>query len=113
MLLVPIFGSSFITFAISNNIISINLSKRYEYGKFSFLLRLIHQIIQQQLLRNESFGQKINFASLLSSIPKLYIQQGYDFINGIKEDRHFGFQLSITSAPPVDKYYSPLTWLNL
>ena len=59
-----------------------------------------------------SFWQKIHFIYLLSSIPKLYIQQEYDFINGIKGDGHFGFQPSMTSVLPADKYYSPLVQLN-
>ncbi len=49
---------------------------------------------------------------MLSSIPKLYIQQEYDFINGIKGEGPFGFQLPVASVLPGDKYYSSVVQLN-
>jgi len=56
-------------------------------------------------------GHKINFAPLLSSILNQYLQQGYDFLNGIRGEGPFGFQLPVGSALPGD--YSPLIHLNL
>jgi hypothetical protein len=57
-------------------------------------------------------GHKINFAPLLSSIPNQYLQQGYDFLNGIRGEGPFGFQLPDGSALPGGEY-SPLIHLNL
>ena len=58
-------------------------------------------------------GHKINFAPLLSSIPNQYLQQGYDFLNGIRGEGPFGFQLPVGSALPGDDDYSPLIHMNL
>ena len=60
----------------------------------------------------ESQGHKINFAPLLASIPDEYLQQGYDFLNGIKGEGPFGFQLPVGTALPSDSDYSPLIHLN-
>ncbi|HXS59253.1 MAG TPA: hypothetical protein VN703_00375 [Candidatus Sulfopaludibacter sp.] len=99
-------------FAISNDTISIHLSKGYVDGRLAFFIATDSSDNQTAASINDSFGHRINFAPLLSSIPKLYIQQGYDFINGIKGEGPFGFQLPIASALPGDKYYSPLVQLN-
>ena len=61
----------------------------------------------------ERQGHKINFAPLLASIPNQYLQQGYDFLNGIRGEGPFGFQLPVGSALPGDDDYSPLIHLNL
>jgi hypothetical protein len=101
-----------IIFATSNDTISIHLSKGYADGRLAFFIATDSSNNQTAASINESFGHKINFAPLLSSIPKLYLQQGYDFLNGIKGEGPFGFQLPIASALPGDKYYSPLVQLN-
>ncbi len=60
----------------------------------------------------ESQGHKINFAPLLASVPNQFLQQGYDFLNGIKGEGPFGFQLPVGTALPGDSDYSPLIHLN-
>ena len=50
----------------------------------------------------ESQGHRINFALILASIPNQYLQQGYDFLNGIKGEGAFGFQLPVGTALPGD-----------
>lgn len=60
----------------------------------------------------ESQGHRINFAPILASIPNQYLQQGYDFLNGIKGEGPFGFQLPVGTALPGDSDYSPLIHLN-
>src|SRR6185503_152296 len=60
----------------------------------------------------ESSGHKINYAPLLSVISSSSLQQGYDFLNGIKGEGSFGFQLPVSSALPGEKNYSPLVHLN-
>ncbi|HKO65450.1 MAG TPA: hypothetical protein VJU13_09630, partial [Candidatus Nitrosocosmicus sp.] len=59
-----------------------------------------------------SQGHKINFAPLLASVPNQFLQQGYDFLNGIKGEGPFGFQLPVGTALPGDSDYSPLIHLN-
>ena len=60
----------------------------------------------------ESQGHKINFAPLLASVPSQYLQQGYDFLNGIKGEGPFGYQLPVGTALPGDLDYSPFIHLN-
>ena len=59
----------------------------------------------------EGQGHTINFAPLLASVPNRYLQQGYDFLNGIRGEGPFGFQLPVGSAVPGDSDYSPLIHL--
>jgi hypothetical protein len=60
----------------------------------------------------ESQGHTIACASLLTSLPNKYLQQGYDFLNGIRGEGPFGFQLPVGTALPGDSDYSPLIHLN-
>jgi hypothetical protein len=60
----------------------------------------------------EGQGHTINFADLLASLPNQYLQQGYDFLNGIRGERPFGFQLPVGTALPGDSDYSPLIYLT-
>ena len=53
-------------------------------------------------------GHKINFIPLLASIPNHYLQQDYDFLNGIRGEGPIGFQLPVGSALPGDSDYSSL-----
>ena len=53
-----------------------------------------------------------NPAPALAFVPESARQQGYEFINGIRGEGSFGFQLPIASALPGDKNYSPLVQLN-
>jgi hypothetical protein len=110
--IILIINSNSTIFATSNDTISIHLSKGYADGRLAFFIATDSSNSQTAASINDSFGHKINFAPLLSSIPKLYLQQGYDFLNGLKGEGPFGFQLPIASALPGDKYYSPLVQLN-
>ena len=69
-------------------------------------------LITKQSVSIESSGHKINYAPLLSSISPSSLQQGYDFLNGIKGEGSFGFQFPVSSALPGEKNYSPLVHLN-
>lgn len=60
----------------------------------------------------ESQGHKINFAPVLALVPNQFLQQGYDFLNGIKGERPFGFQLPVGTTIPEDSNYSSLVHLN-
>ncbi len=58
MLLVPTFGSSSITFAISDNIISIHLSKGYADERLAFFIATDSSDNQTTASINEIFGIK-------------------------------------------------------
>ena len=107
-----LFCKTSIILAASNDTISIHLAKGYADGKLAFFIATDSSDNQTATSISSSFEHKINFAPLLSSIPKLYVQQGYDFLNGFKGEGHFGSQLPIASALPGDKSYSPLIQLN-
>ena len=48
----------------------------------------------------------------LALVPESAQQQGYEFLNGIKGEGAFGFQIPVASALPGDKGYSPIVQLN-
>lgn len=98
--------------ATYSNTISFNLSKGYVNGDIKSFIATDSSDNQTAASISESLGQKINFAPLLASIPDLYSQQGYDFVNGIEGNGSFGFQIPVASAIPGEKDYSPLVQLN-
>lgn len=99
------------TFATYGNISSFNLSEGYVHGIKSLFLAT-DSSDNKTAASIDSVGHKINFAPILSSLPPMYVQQGYDFLNGIKGQGSFGFQLPVASSLPGDKNYSPLVQLN-
>lgn len=98
-------------FATPSDTASFNLSKGYVHGKIALFLAT-DSSDNQTSVSIESSGHKINYAPLLSSISPSSLQQGYDFLNGIKGEGSFGFQLPVSSALPGEKNYSPLVHLN-
>src|SRR3954454_1890274 len=101
-------------FATPSDTASFNLSKGYVHGKIALFLAT-DSSDSQTSVSIESSGHKINYAPLLSSISSSSsssLQQGYDFLNGIKGEGSFGFQLPVSSALPGEKKYSPLVHLN-
>ncbi len=105
-------GNNKTTFAASNDTISIHFSKGYADGNIALFIATDSSDKQTAASINYSLEHTINYAPILTSIPKLYLQQGYDFLNGVKGEGHFGFQLPVASALPRDKNYSPLVQLN-
>lgn len=55
----------------------------------------------------------MNFAPSLAFIPESSSQQGYEFLNGVRGQGAFGFQLPVASKLPTDKDYSHIVQLNL
>ena len=98
-------------FATPSDTASFNLSKGYVHGKIALFLAT-DSSDNQTSVSIESSGHKINYAPLLSSISPSSLQQGYDFLNGIKGEGSFGFQFPVSSALPGEKNYSPLVHLN-
>ena len=99
-------------FATYSDTVSFNLSNGYVNGDIKSFIATDASDNQTASSITESLGQKINFAPLLASIPNLYLQQGYDFVNGIDGNGSFGFQIPVASALPGEKDYSPLVQLN-
>ncbi len=102
-----------LAFATTNDTIPFNFSKGYGDGDIMLFIATDTSDNQTAASMTSSLGHKINYVPELASIPKSYIQQGYDFLNGIKGEGSFGFQLPVASALPGDKGYSPLVQLNL
>jgi hypothetical protein len=96
----------------TTNSINLFLSKGYVNGKIAFFIATdaSDNGTAASITKNPDF--KVNFAPALASVPESSRQQGYEFINGVRGEGSFGFQLPIASALPGDKNYSPLVQLN-
>lgn len=99
-------------FATNSDTTSFNLSNGYVNGDIKSFITTDASDNQTAASITESLGQEINFAPLLASLPDSYLQQGYDFVNGIEGNGSFGFQIPVASAIPGEKDYSPLVQLN-
>lgn len=92
--------------------ISLHLSKGYVDGKIAFFIATDASDKATAASITKNPGVKVNFAPVLSFVPEQTRQQGYEFINGIRGEGSFGFQLPIATALPGDKNYSPIVQLN-
>ena len=98
--------------AISDNTVSLSTLKGYVDGVVVSYIVTDTSDNKTATSITESQGHTINFAPLLASVPNQYLQQGYDFLNGIRGEGPFGFQLPVGTALPGDNDYSPLIHLN-
>src|SRR5919199_4856144 len=96
----------------TTNSISVFLSKGYVNDKIAFFIATDASDNGTAASITKNPGFKVNFAPALASVPESSRQQGYEFINGVRGEGSFGFQLPIASALPGDKNYSPLVQLN-
>lgn len=96
----------------TTNSISLFLSKGYVNGKIAFFIATDASDNGTAASITKNPGFKVNFAPALASVPESTRQQGYEFINGVRGEGSFGFQLPIASALPGDQNYSPLVQLN-
>jgi hypothetical protein len=96
----------------TTNSISLLLAKGYVNGKIAFFIATDASDNGTAASITKNPGFKVNFAPALAFVPESARQQGYEFINGIRGEGSFGFQLPIASALPGDKNYSPLVQLN-
>jgi hypothetical protein len=94
------------------SLVSLPLSRGYVNGKTGFFIATDASDNQTAASISDSLGHKINFATSLASIPQSAIQQGYEFLNGVKGSGAFGHQLPVATALPGDKGYSPIVQLN-
>jgi hypothetical protein len=116
-------SSSTITSNINNNkaititatppsSISLPLSRGYVDGKIAYFIATDASDNQTALEITNNLKYKVNFAPSLAFIPDSSRQQGYEFLNGIRGQGAFGFQLPIASKLPANKDYSPIVQLN-
>lgn len=96
----------------TSNSISLVLAKGYVNGKIAFFIATDASDNQTAASITKNPGFKVNFAPALALSPESTRQQGYEFINGIRGEGSFGFQLPVASALPGDKDYTPLVQLN-
>jgi hypothetical protein len=96
----------------TTNSISLLLAKGYVNGKIAFFIATDASDNGTATSITKNPGFKVNFAPALAFVPESSRQQGYEFINGVRGEGSFGFQLPIASALPGDKNYSPLVQLN-
>lgn len=91
---------------------SFPLEKGYVNGKIALFIATDASDNQTASSISENINNKINFAPLLKSVPERALQQGYEFVSGIRGEGAFGFQLPVASALPGDNGYSPIVQLN-
>ena len=94
------------------NSISLFLAKGYVNGKIAFFIATDASDNQTAASITKNPGFKVNFAPVLALSLESTRQQGYEFINGVRGEGSFGFQLPVASALPGDKNYTPLVQLN-
>jgi hypothetical protein len=93
--------------------VSIPVSRGYVNGKIGYFIATDASDPQIAASITNTTGSKVNFSPILALSPESSRQQGYDFINGIKQSSSpMGFQLGVSSASPGEKGYSPLYALN-
>jgi len=98
--------------AISPSTISLPLSKGFVNGKIAYFIATDASSNQLASSISNSTNFKVNYAPSLANTSESSRQQGYVFINGIKAEGPLGSQLSVASALPGDKGYSPLFQIN-
>ena len=96
----------------TTNSISLLLAKGYVNGKIAFFIATDASDNQTAASITKNPGFKVNFAPALALSLESTRQQGYEFINGVRGEGSFGFQLPVASALPGDKNYTPLVQLN-
>jgi hypothetical protein len=92
--------------------ISLPLSRGYVNGKIAYFIATDASDNQTAIEISNNLKYKVNFAPSLAFIPESSRQQGYEFLNGVRGQGAFGFQLPVASKIPTDKDYSPIVQLN-
>lgn len=105
-------SNSTTTNAATPSTISLPLSKGFVNGRLAYFIATdasSNQIVSS-VSNTTSFN--VNYAPSLANTSESSRQQGYVFINGLKGEGPLGSQLSVASALPEDKGYSPLFQIN-
>jgi hypothetical protein len=92
--------------------ISLPLSKGYVNGKIAYFIATDASDNQTAREISNNLKFNVNFAPTLALIPESSCQQGYEFLNGVRGQGAFGYQLPVASKLPIDKDYSPIVQLN-
>jgi hypothetical protein len=98
--------------ATSPSTISLPLSKGFVNGTIAYFIATDASSNQLASSISNTTNFKVNYAPSLANTSESSRQQGYVFINGIKGEGPLGSQLSVASALPGDKGYSPLFQIN-
>jgi len=93
-------------------LISLPLSKGYVNGKIAYFIATDASDNQTAREISNNLKYNVNFAPTLALIPESSRQNGYEFLNGVRGQGAFGYQLPVASKLPIDKDYSPIVQLN-
>ena len=93
-------------------LVSLPLSKGYVNGKIAYFIATDASDNSTALEISRNLKYKVNFSPSLALIPESSRQQGYEFLNGVRGQGAFGYQLPVASKLPIDKDYSPIVQLN-
>jgi hypothetical protein len=96
----------------SPSTINLPLSKGFVNGRIAYFIATDASSNQLVSSISNTTNFKLNYAPSLANTSESSRQQGYVFINGIKGEGPLGSQLSVASALPGDKGYSPLFQIN-
>ena len=100
------------TESISPSSVSLPLSKGYVNGKVAYFISTDASESQIVSSVSNTTSFKVNYAPSLANTSESARQQGYVFVNGVKGEGPIGSQISVASALPGDKGYSPLFQIN-
>jgi hypothetical protein len=100
------------TESISPSSVSLPLSKGYVNGKIAYFISTDASESQIVSSISNTTSFKVNYAPSLANTSESARQQGYVFVNGVKGEGPIGSQISVASALPGDKGYSPLFQIN-
>jgi hypothetical protein len=96
----------------TRTLISLPLSKGYVNGKIAYFIATDASDNQTAREISNNLKYNVNFAPTLALIPESSRQNGYEFLNGVRGQGAFGYQLPVASKLPRDKDYSPIVQLN-
>lgn len=85
------------------------ISRGYVHGKVAYFVAM--RDTANSIFENT--GWRVNFAPILTQLPESKLSQGFEFLNGVRGQGAFGFQLPVASSIPNDENYNPLVHLNL
>jgi hypothetical protein len=96
-----------------NEVVVLPISKGYAHGEIAYFVATDASNNETANSIFENTGWRVNFAPFLTQVPNGELSQGYEFLNGIRGQGAFGFQLPVASSTPDDENYTPLVHLNL
>jgi hypothetical protein len=94
-------------------VVVLPISKGYAHGEIAYFVATDASNNETANSIFENTGWRVNFAPFLTQVPNGELSQGYEFLNGIRGQGAFGFQLPVASSTPDDENYTPLVHLNL